>query len=731
MNLLQDLSRRRVFRFAGLYIVGAWLAIQVGSVFFPAWGIPETALRYFIIAAVVCFPLALVFSWRYDITSKGLVRTPPLKAGETFDARLKRTDFLILGALVAVFLAVLYDSATRIRDEMTEQQAAMAIPQNSIAVLPFDNLDTEQETAFFSDGVTEEILHRLSTLGSLHVIGRTSSFAFRGSEEGPARIAEIIGVRYLLHGSVRRDSDQVRVTARLTDANGFQVWSQSFDRKLEGIFAIQSEIARQVSGKVLDKIVPLEELPRGRTTDSMDAYNDYLVGLALVNGRPAGWQVRSESVFRQAIARDENFAPAYAGLAVALFINRGPDLNDAALQAAENALELDPELAEAHAALGLILSELNIDFDRAVEHLHRAIELDPSFIHSYNWLAIAYLKAGRTQESRDAQARGLAVDPLNPPLVVNVASRIAREGDPDRARELLMRLTYLPEPPGVVLWKLSELEQDFGRFDESALWVIRNVRNYAHTDASTSMSGLAHAYARLGIADWSEYWMARFEQRETDTLVRVLNKVYWFRQRGEYDEMLALIQDTILPPAAAWPTLPRFIAAALSAGHMMGGDYETAVQILEAGPPPTIESFSDEMAYEDALDFLHGLAVSYRRTGQDEKADRLLLNIHQNLEKELPKLSGFPPVVFRSAQNAALRGATSEAIERLRRAVDLGFNNYYWIAGDDSWGETAGHPEFERLLIEMKTRVERQRAYLESVHDEQAFRREIESLLAD
>ena len=163
----------------------------------------------------------------------------------------------------------------------------------------------------------------------------------------------------------------------------------------------------------------------------------------------------------------------------------------------------------------------------------------------------------------------------------------------------------------------------------------------------------------------------------------------------------------------------------------MGGDYETAVRILEAGPPPTMESFGNEMNYQDALDFLHGLAVSYRRTGQDEKADRLLQNIHDSLEKELPTLSAYPPVVFRSAQNAALRGATNEAVARLRRALDLGFNNYYWIVSDDSWGETAEHPEFQRMLTEMKTRVDQQRAHLESVHDEQAFRQEIESLLAD
>lgn len=730
-KLLLELRRRRVFRLAGLYIVGAWLVIQVAGTFFPAWNIPETALRYLIIAAFAAFPIALIFAWRYDVTTSGIVRTPAADSSRSFDASLKRVDFLILGALGIVGLAILYNSAGRIQHELSADQAANRVLPNSIAILPFDNLDTQNDTAYFSDGVTEEILHRLSTLGSLHVIGRTSSFAFRGGEEGPARIAEIIGVRYLLHGSVRRDKDQVRVTARLTDADGYQVWSQSFDRKLESIFAIQSEIARQVSGKVLNKIIPHTELPAGRTTESMDAYNDYLVGLALINGRPAGWQSRSEVVFRRAIERDDTFAPPYAGLAIALFINRGPDHNDEALRAAERALQLDPDLAEAHAALGLIVSELEVDADLGISHLRRAIELDPSFMHSYNWLAIALLKAGREEESRETQARGLAVDPLNPPLVVNAAARIARLGDPDRARELLKRLTYLPEPPGVVLWSLSDLERDFGRFDESALWIIRNLRGYALTDQSAAMSGLAHAYNRLGLHDWSDYWITQFEQSESNMLARVMNRIYWLRQRGAYEEALPLIQAPILPPEAAWPTLPRFIASALAAAHSMAGDHDTAVRILEAGPPPSMESFSNAMDVEEAVDFLHGLAYSYRRTGQEGKADRLLQEIHERLDIELAEYANYPPYVFRSAHNAAMRGATTEAIDQLRRAMQLGFNDYSWIVTDDSWGDTAEHPEFRRLLAEMKARVDQQRAHLESVHDEQAFRQEIESLRAN
>ena len=272
MSLVKDLRRRRVFRLAGLYIVGAWLVIEVASVFFPAWGIPETALRYLFVAAAMIFPVALVFGWFFDITPDGIVRTRAAKPGEQHDLSLKRVDYAILVAIAGVAVMVLLGSLDKITEQIDTSPAARAVGErvaNSIAILPFANLDANQDTEYFSDGVTEEILHRLSSSKALQVIGRTSSFAFRNSEDGPARISEILGVEYLLHGSVRRDGDFVRVTARLLDHTGFQVWSQSFDRQLEGIFVIQSEIASTVTSEIVQEIVPMDEQPAARTTRNM------------------------------------------------------------------------------------------------------------------------------------------------------------------------------------------------------------------------------------------------------------------------------------------------------------------------------------------------------------------------------------------------------------------------------------------------------------------------------
>ena len=364
MGFWQELRRRHVFRMSGFYVVGAWLIIQVADVFFPAWGLPDTAVRFLIIAAMACFPIALIFSWIFDITTSGIVRTEPADAGEVFDNSLKRTDYVVLVALLAIGAAIVLGSLQKIVEEVDGTVAVASVEKiaNSIAILPFANLDSNPDTGYFSDGVSDEILHRLSSLNALHVLSRASSFVFRDSNEGPVRISEILGVRYLLHGSVRRDNNLVRVTAYLVDDAGKQVWSETFDRELEGIFKIQSEIANTVASRIERQIIPLADLPAGRTTTNMEAYDAYLVGRAFVNARTPGFQDKAIAAFEEAIRLDENFAPPYAGLAVALGLNYydWEPTHESAVRAAETALEFDPKLAEGHDVRIIAAAEIEL-----------------------------------------------------------------------------------------------------------------------------------------------------------------------------------------------------------------------------------------------------------------------------------------------------------------------------------------------------------------------------------
>jgi hypothetical protein len=180
MKFWQELHRRRVYRLVGFYIVGAWVVIQVADISFPAWGVPDSALRYLFLAAVAGFPVALIFSWYYDITPKGVIRTEAADGTEHVDRKLKRSDYLVLTALLAVGLAILFGSASKIQEEVEsgpDITSGFQWLENSIAVLPFINLDSNPDTGYFSDGITEEILYRLSSLGALNVLASNSSFA--------------------------------------------------------------------------------------------------------------------------------------------------------------------------------------------------------------------------------------------------------------------------------------------------------------------------------------------------------------------------------------------------------------------------------------------------------------------------------------------------------------------------------------------------------------------------
>jgi TolB-like protein len=264
IRLYREARRRKVFRTAALYVVGAWLALQVANTLFPGFGIPDGAIRALFWTAVVGLPVALAFGWLFEVGPWGIRRTLPANA-EGLDAppALARRDYLIL-AVFAVIAGVLVHRAVHdIRD--APQEAAAVHPDrtasgeerlpNSIAVLPFANISDDPANEFFCDGVSEEILDQLSRLAGLKVIGRTSSFAFKGSDYGIDRISALLRVRYVLQGSVRKAGGQLRVSAQLLDADGVQVWSESFDRQLENIFEIQSDIAGAVAQTVAARVL--------------------------------------------------------------------------------------------------------------------------------------------------------------------------------------------------------------------------------------------------------------------------------------------------------------------------------------------------------------------------------------------------------------------------------------------------------------------------------------------
>lgn len=761
MNVWQELRRRRVFRVAGMYIVGTWLVIQVADILFSAAGLPETALRYLFIAAAASFPIALLFGWLYDVTPQGIVRTEPVAHDSAIDLSLKRADYVILTALAAIGIAILLGSLGGIREQLSAETAAVGVERhsNSIAVLPFANLDANADTTYFSDGVTEELLHRLSTLGVLRVLAAPTTFQFRDSNLSPTEISDRLGVRYLLQGSVRRDTDQVRVTARLLDENGFQLWSDSFDRKLDGIFTIQAEIAQVVSNHIVREIVPMQELPAGRMTNNMEAYNVYLSGKAWLDQRTPGWQAQAEARFRRALELDPGYAPPYAGLAVTLIIGKGPGPHvQEARSLAETATEMDPEFAFGHAALGLIQISL-AEFDNGLDSLRLATKLDPSLSLAWAWLAHGFRGLERFDEADEVEQRGLDVDPLNPILVLNASESAYYKGDFERAEALLRRLTTLPRPPVYVFENLASLHEFRGEFPQA----IENAKQQIRIDPdAVNLIKLAIRYARLGMFDQADYWYELGRRRLPDGILRVDLSWEFGRYRGKSSALLADLRQLEARATAGNDDIPSPDYNQLLAGgqaFVLVGDYEKAIDFFERGIDAGIKTWSrfrppkDPSADVDAIDFLWTrwwypgvtelfthLAFAYRQAGREDDARRILDSLaEQNWSSDNPESVPRPlwPDAYlatnlgQRALLQSLRGDLDGALDDLRRAVELGWyaelGGYYDVLNDPAWAATIEQPTFQRVLAKARSKLDSQRSIVEATEAAHDFRAEFES----
>ena len=697
MKLLQDLRRRRVFRLAGLYIVGAWIVIEVSSVFFPAWGIPDTALRFLFIAAALLFPVALVFSWVFDITSEGIVRTKAAVPGDDIDLALQRSDYVVLAALAIVGLAVLGGSFQKIAEEIQSHPALDAVVQriaNSVAVLPFSNLDSNPDTGYFSDGVTEEILHRLSATRALHVFGSTSSFAFRNSEDSPAKISEILGVEYLLHGSIRRDNDFVRVTARLLDQQGLQVWSQSFDRKLESIFVIQSEIASAVASQIVKEIVSTHGASSARATQNMEAYNLYLVGRAHTKARSEEWQEKSERAFRESIELDPEFSAAYAGLAYSLFIMRSfdDDRFEEAIWSARKSIELDPNSAEGHAILGII--QANIGPDEHVEgeqNLRRAIELDPALSIAYNWLSLALQMVGRIEEGESVMEQGMAIDPLNPPIVANMASAYSNRGDFDRAERMVLRLTQLPERPRLADSTLFEIYSEWGRYSDALEWL-------------SGPFGVT-AYEALGMTERVDEILEAYAQEDPIGVMEL--QLAALHSRGRHIEAWNKLDSFIEKYVTSYEDVdPDYLGIAM-VSQVLAGEYEIAMGIFDSVANQNPGVVVEEMYVTIGVDTQNALAFACIKTGNTDKAMEIL----EYRDGRVVRLAGStnPEFLEKLSLNHALQGDDDAAYETLATAIDNGWANYYRAINDPRWGDTLEQPRFGELLERVQDNISQQR----------------------
>jgi len=438
MSLLNELKRRNVFRVAIGYAITAWLLLQVVDLVLDNVHAPDWVMQVFMLAIAIGFPLALFFAWAFELTPEGVKRESQVDRSQSITAQTGRKldrSIMIVMALALAYLA--YDkflsptpdtlpASTASIGETTETPAeaesspASGTAEKSVAVLPFVNMSDDAENEYFSDGISEELLNVLVRVKGLRVPSRTSSFTFKGSDKKLAEIGEELQVDHILEGSVRKSGDRIRVTAQLVDVHtDTHLWSETYTRQLDDIFAVQDEIARAIVSALEVTLTGDDQAPiQSRSTSNVEAYNKYLLGRHLWNQRTPASLLASVEPLKEAIELDPQYGRAWEALADSYVLI--PEYGSGSIRqyiplahsAIENALIIDPDSARALTTSAYIKFMYDYDFEGARSEFMQAIDIDPDYATAHQWYGEMLAAQGNLDAALHQLELARMADPL-------------------------------------------------------------------------------------------------------------------------------------------------------------------------------------------------------------------------------------------------------------------------------------------------------------------------------
>ncbi len=441
---------------------------------------------------------------------------------------------------------------------------AADVSDGSIAVLPFRNLSAEKENEYFSDGVTEEIISALSKIEALRVASRTSAFAFKGKDEDVRRIGAALGVRNVLEGSVRQAGKRIRISAQLTDvADGYNLWSERYDREMEDVFEVQDEIARAIAGALKVRLLPAEEAGlSSRGTDNVEAYNDYLKGRYYFNRREAPEAITE---FERALGRDPRYTDAYTGLADSYciygFYGGIPTLDAfaKARAAAEKAHGLDPESAEVHVSLALVEHYFGWDLAKEEAEAKRAIELAPKSATAYSWLGLMLAFNDRPSEALEMAKRATEIEPFSANAQTNVAWAYYGERQFEEAIREFRRALHIDPNAPYPLWAIGVAYMQLGRHSE-AIAALEKAVEITKRQQSHYVALLGGAYAAAGRRPEAVDLLADLTERSSREYIPPFHLAFLHVPMGNADEAITCLENACAERNALawWPRTCAF-----------------------------------------------------------------------------------------------------------------------------------------------------------------------------
>jgi TolB-like protein/Tfp pilus assembly protein PilF len=738
LSFLSELKRRNVFRVAAAYIVAAWLVIQVVETILPAFGFGDAAVRLVVIVFAIGLVPTLILSWAFELTPEGLKRESeldrerPLAPGA--GKKLDRLIMVILALAVAYFLfdrLVLSPAReTEIAAEARQAGAEQALQdvrlgmwnEKSIAVLPFSNRSELKEDEYFTDGMHDELLTRLSRIGELKVISRTSVMEYRDTLKKIPDIARELGVAHVLEGGVQRAGNQVRINVQLIHApTDEHLWAEIYDRELttENLFAIQTEISTTIAESLNAAISPRERaLVEDKPTDSLEAYTLYLQGRQLLARRIGDEVQRALAAFEQAVEIDPEFALAWVGIADARMLmgQFGAPSAEATAErkaAVDRALALNDQLGEAYAALAQVLVWED-DLEGAEAAFRRAIELNPNDAQAHMWYALFPHGDEQDELVLDLLYRAARLDPLSMVVQANIGGMLDKMGRYEEAREVYLRM--LEMDPG---FPITYLAMGMNHINQGELaQAARSTRQGLELDRQRlgAHNRLLELYLSLG-----EFQRARAVRDGLAALVaedhhRPVLMDYWIHMaQAQWREALADMQKLI--EARPDHPVPRWNQAL---AYAFGDEPESAIEPLLAVDP----RFADRSAWPELLDGRPSeqacLPAGMLARGGEEALGRDLAQATIRWIDEFKR--GKPEYITEYSDFNAHRwvcllvlGQLDEAVALLREMPQEFLLQWQWVQQEPWWELVREDPEFRKIAAALDAKIAEQRRLLDEL----------------
>lgn len=717
--VLTELNRRKVLRTVGAYAVAVFVVLQLMDAAFEPLRLPDWLPTLVVIVLILGFPLVFILAWQYEITPEGIrsTRTAGLltRAQNSLLFSLMMLGMLGLGYGFYGYYSNVFtaDEAGEITPLISQQREFVA-PENSIAVLPFADLSEDSSQAYFSDGIAEEILNVLAQVNGLRVAARTSSFAFREPDKDIREIGRLLNVGTVLEGSIRKSGDRIRMTAQLINVeDGFHIWSQSYDRELDDVFAIQDEVASAIATALVDSFAGLKQKPTSRTHD-LAAFEAFRTGRLHWWRRSPDELQKAITLFAKALEHDPSFAPAYAAMAdswllLSLYGNlTNMKATERAMPMIEKALAIDPESAEAFAALGLARWQIG-QLDAGESALRQAIKLNDDYIPAYLWLGGLLGELGRLPEQSQVLQQAMTLDPLNELLAINYAGNLASRGDYTAGKELLQDLVSIKPDSATLLRVISGHAMKSG--DLVAAWRFAKRAYDLEPDSPVVIETLANAWEKIGVVARAEALLQDGLEIAGDNFSLRTDYFFLLLKQGRIEKAERWLNEHYGDSVDGMPELLQqyyfFQKGMLS---LLAGDKDTARIMIERA----IRDDSEKTWNGEQILFMTISSALQRDAGNVELAEQRLTNAERAVRRA--RINGVDDagIYYTESSIHALRGESQAALDSLQSAYERGFREI-WMLEIDMRLESLHHePRFVAIQQQIERDIAQARSEVES-----------------